>query len=503
MSVDDRDRVFREISALGVRDYALVGPESMTAAALAALGTVATNAAALAATSETGFTEGNIAYVQTFGRFFSWHPGQSLTPVAGSVINGPTGQWTDMGVPNAKYLAASFWAIDPANGNDENQGWGATQVAADAVPLKTLAELNRRMIGSNISGTVVFHLLGDVPTSDSIVLSNVKSFHGFGQPIFVGKKTQIGSDYTVSAYATAVPAANTGYLLTATGIGAAGNLGKLVTNAAENKWAFIQASVTADQVRLTNPNNYDAIAFSGGYSTVFTVSETVRVWNLPILQQFPFAHDCSFPYVEACHILGSSSSGLFDNTQFGTIAPFISHSLIDGVVFQGGIQGGFNGCLFALNGSNLSNGTSMYLYGCGVRGVNLLYTGGTPLWSANLDLENAQISLSDSCQAFFNDPSCSLSIFDVPNTIANGAAVFANARSSLTVFTSSSRIWGSGNSAFIYKAGRGACGAISASVSTVVTSAAHPISLAGTQYDFVGIPIADTATGSFINNGEH
>lgn len=399
------------------------------------------------------------------------------------------------------YLSAPFWSIDSVNGSDSAAGYGSTLSEARSRPIKTLRELDRRMLGSDISSVVVFSIENDIPPSDSTVLKNLRSFHGTGLPIFIGKKRQIGNDYTVTAYAGAVPAANTGYLLSAVGLGAAGNLGKLVSNASETCWAFIQDNPGADQVRLTNVNDFNQVTFTGGFSASFSVGDTVRVWNLPVLQQYPFGTEVQFPAIDTCHIKGGFSTGLSDTTNLGASSPLIAHSIIDGVSFQGGVQGVISGCLFSLTASSVSAASSTTYIGCGVRGTNLLMTGGVPLLSANTDFQNARLSLSDHCLAFFNDPTASLSAFSVPAAIPNGSIVFCNAGASLNVFNSSSQYYGSGNTAKIYVAGKGSSGAIAKSTTTVVTTDPSPITLAGAGHVVADIPISDAITGSFINDG--
>lgn len=463
---------------------------------------IATGTTQLSTMSTVGLpTSATRAWVPTVGDWFVLGPGGG-TPVANVLVNAfDTGrQWSRQSVPNQTFIAAAFWAIDPVGGSDEAQCWGASLAAADAVACRSLREVNRRLVGSDISGTVFFHLLADTAVSDSTVMSNVQSLHGTGLPIFLGKKAQVGSDYTVSAYAAAVPASNTGYLLSATGIGAGANVGHLISNAAENKWAFVQSNPTGNQVRLTQPNNFDLPTFGGGFAAVFTVGETVRVWTLPLLRQWPWPLTVYYPSVDQVHLLGGFATGTFEIAAWGATSPVLAHTIIDGLQAQGGVQGAINGCLFSTTSSNLSHAISIGITGTGVLGTNLLMTGGVALFSQVTDFENSQLTMSDFANPFFNDATASFAIFDVPSGIQQGAAIFGNARSSLAVFSSSSRIWGSGNSAVIYKVGPGSQSAISKTLSSVATSAAHPLSIAGVAHDFSDIPIADVATGTWVND---
>lgn len=56
------------------------------------------------------------------------------------------------------------WEIDPTNGDDENTG-------TTGDPLRTFAELRRRLYGQNIPATITITLLGNLPANDPIVLT--------------------------------------------------------------------------------------------------------------------------------------------------------------------------------------------------------------------------------------------------------------------------------------------------------------------------------------------
>lgn len=444
-------------------------------------------------------------FCSTHGDYFRAVQGNTMTPQIGVVYNSSDGryQWVRMGMQNPVFQAAPYWAIDPISGSDENQGWGASQAAAEAVALKTLAELNRRLVGVDVSSTVRISLLGSVGTSDATVLTNMRSTNGLGRPVIVGTKTQVGGDYTVSAYATAVPASNTGYLLSATGLGAAGNVGKLVTNAAGTKWAFVQASMGANQVRLTQPNAFDVLALAGSFSASFTAGETIRVWSLPVLQKWPFPMDVLFPAVDTCEIRGAFSAANASPAMLGDGYPVIGHSILNGVQFNGSNTPSIIGCQFSTTGSTVSGAHSVQLFACGLRGTGnmLLFTSSTILFSQNNDIEGCTLSLSDHSRAFANDPSTNISIF---NVLTGGldAAIFANAHGEFSAYGANTALYGSGNTAFIFKCGPGSSSAFSKAVCTATTSKTKPLSIAGTTYDYASIPIADAGTvGTFVNDG--
>jgi hypothetical protein len=460
---------------------------------------ISTGATQLSGMSVTGMPSyTTFAYVESVGDSFMLVPATGLSAVPNVLVDAPDGrQWTRQGIPNQIFLAAPFFAIDPVNGDDENACWGASMAAADAVPCKTLAEVNRRLIGSDISTTVVFHLLADVPPTDSTVMTNVKSEHGTGYPLFVGKKTQVGGDYTVSAYATHDPASNTGFLLSATGLGASGNVGHIISNATEDKWAFIQSAPTADQVRLTQPNTWDAIAFSGAFTASFTVGETVRVWTLPVLQQFPWTSDVQYPSVDQVEIRGVFTTPA-DPTQaiFGSASPIISHSIINGVLWQGSSQAGLYGVLFSGSYSNLASAQSLFINASGILGIRVVLSSGVPLFQDGFDIEDGNLLLDSNTRAFVYDPTAYISIFDC----VRDSAIVADTGSSFSVYDSNTPIYGTGNTGFIYTASAGSQSALGKTGATVVTSAAHPIWLAGTSYDFAQIPITNTTEFATIRD---
>jgi len=457
-------------------------------------------------------SDAHICEVLSVGDFYRYTPSTTIPQTDGinAVLNtgGGGGQWVRMNIPNLIFQQATYWAIDPSNStgvaSDENDGWGTSQAAADAVPLLTRAELNRRLVGVDAPTTRIFHLLSSETTlSGSDVLTNLKSGHGQGFPIFIGKKTQVGSDYTVTAYAAAVPASNTGFLLSATGLGAGGNVGKLVTNAAETKWAFIKSSLGANQVRIQQPDAWDTISQSGSFSAPFSVGETVRVWNLPVLRNFPFSHQVMSAAIETCEIQGRNSNvGDLGIAEFGNDL-FVAHSIINGVTIakNGGFGGAIIGSLFSKNFSSFSGDGQTTLVGVGVLGLSVVFTGGTILATqAPLDLENSSLQFQH--DAYISvDGSGAVSAFNVPNTVSGGHMISCSRCARFIATVGATPFYGSGNSAKILQGSLGTVSQLPPATTTVATSDASPITLAGATYTVSQIPIMDLSTLSGIGLG--
>jgi hypothetical protein len=183
-------------------------------------------------------TVANTVYVGTVGDFFRYVPGSALTPVSNYVVasSDGLGQWLRMGIPNQTFQAATFWAVDPANGNDENTGWGATQAAADLVPLKTIAEWRRRVTGAVFNSRVQIHALSDSTNLDdsrfygfSVGASGTAEVVLYGTPIvlFTG---------TITTYVGMSAAANARWAVTDTAIPTSWTASGGVTTTAGSRW---------------------------------------------------------------------------------------------------------------------------------------------------------------------------------------------------------------------------------------------------------------------------
>lgn len=149
------------------------GNSALGLARSASLASVA-NGASLTAVPTSILVPGALAYVATFGAYFS------LQPSAGLLVDGSTVLPSDaaglvwsrvLTAVALQALARSSWEIDPAAGDNENTGLPGS-------PLKEYAEIARRWgtTAPRLSIIVTITWLSDAAASDSVVL----------EPYFVG-----------------------------------------------------------------------------------------------------------------------------------------------------------------------------------------------------------------------------------------------------------------------------------------------------------------------------
>jgi len=155
-------------------------------------------------------------------RYYKLTFGEGLVADGIAVVNAKNfvttgGQWQSLDTVDQGFLQKLFWSVDPVDGDDENTGWGDTEVEADGHALKTLAELNRRLKGANYETAPLVHVMNDVPLSDATVLTNVRTKNGAGFPTLIGTRTTLFSG-TITGYATKNPAGNAGFEVAIAGI---------------------------------------------------------------------------------------------------------------------------------------------------------------------------------------------------------------------------------------------------------------------------------------------
>jgi hypothetical protein len=224
---------------------------------------VAATSIILSGLAEAGLYEGAIAYVQTYGDFFSWHPGLTLTASSGVVINGTSGQWTRMYIPNPKWQAQTTWSIDESNvsglASDENSG------IDDTHPLLTIAEFTRRMQRLPVTGTIVVRWMSDT-TSIQVNLAAMgpgntplPTPENFPVIVFVGVPTVLRSGtldgatdapWTVSDSTLPTSWAASGLVSTSTGT-------RLIRKTDKTKHAFIGYENVAKTAQTSPTNGYN------------------------------------------------------------------------------------------------------------------------------------------------------------------------------------------------------------------------------------------------------
>lgn len=125
---------------------------------------ILTGATQLASLASLAYSEGALAWVSSVGSRFRLQAGaltvDSITVVAAS---GKAGyQWVRVNEVNQNWAARSAWAVDPQNvlANDENSG------IDDTVPLKTYAELARRLFQAEIKQSTTVTCYSDAVAGD-------------------------------------------------------------------------------------------------------------------------------------------------------------------------------------------------------------------------------------------------------------------------------------------------------------------------------------------------
>ncbi len=462
----------------------------------------------LASFVTTGYAKGTLAYVgnDTFAgqnsvhRYYSLVYGEALTADGITVVNSSTfgsdgAQWLSLDTVDQQARQKLFWAVDEANvsgiASDENNGWGTSLANARLVPLLTFQELDRRFFGN--PGVTAPQIAVMSNSTTTPILQNFGGVNASDRPIVIGDLTQIGSDYTVTAFALAVPASNTGFTMSATGLGAAGNVGKLVTNAAQTKWAFIQSGDAANAVRLTQPNNWAPISFGGSTSVSFTVGETVRVWNMPTLAQWPFPANAQIPMAWHVEIQGANvnftTSGL--TTFEAASLPQIGQCIINGW-YAAGFQGSFGGCLFAKGDTTLLSCSTGSLVVCGFLGRTVTMQGGSLFIVGNFDIEaGAFVVLAGAVIAALS--SARLSAFDCTTKVP-----FQVQAQSQFIVASACTLSGSGNTQVLFSSLTCCMCKLSKTLCTATTTAALPLSVNGVTYAYADMPIMDLPSASFL-----
>ncbi len=465
------------------------------------------------------YPKGTVAYVgndaapvlTSVHDFFTLVRGEALTVDGITVVSSPTSgdQWVRNLVANSAANQKLFWCVDPSNSSgiasDENAGWGATQVAARLVPLLTIEELNRRINGVIVTSTVVFEQLSSFPSTGSSQngqLTNLRSDTADGYPVWMGFKTQIFSG-VISAYTAENPAGNARTTMTVPGI--SGRVGRLVMNAAGTKSAWIQKDVSANVVGITHPTLGRAVPFTGGAAD-FVVGETVNVYALPTLWNWPFPESIVFPaltWVEwtnrsaifnAEEQLAGSSPSIF-GTRFDGVLSLAPNGEMDGCLFYGGVHE----ANFIVGANNL------FILFCGILNSLVDLVGGLVALGHNtIDIQNGTLLISGATVTGFTS-TIGIAAFDCTGTTpgtGQGALVIQRGVGGRIQLASSAKIYGTGNTGYIAVFAAGTQSTFAAAANcTAVTTKPAPLLVEGVEYQYDDMPIATTnLTG--VNNSD-
>lgn len=474
------------------------------------------SAARAIATSQYSADIDHAAYVETYGDYFRFRPGGSLTPTDGVVVNTADGlgQLERMSVPNRVFHKATYWTIDPVSGSDENKGWGATQADADLAPIKTLAELDRRLVGHpGFSGKVWFKIKGDIPASDSRMMQNIASAAGspLGKPIFFGDLGTPLTTGTMTSYTAAVPGSNTGYTMALTS--AASYIGKIVIDQ-DGSFAYVLAAASANVAIISPPQVESHGSIINAVSAEpgdFTNGKTFGVYSLYKLPSHPFRSDVMYGYVIRLNI-GDGVVNSFDNPNLGSSATRFNSCIVScgsagGNGTSGSWTGGFTiwtGCLFYAPVAGVGVGAGFVghhgnFHANTALNVRLFFMNGTAArFQERLYLYNGYISLDETSSVggiTGSTPRLEIGIFATTATVFSGGSVRLPSDGGLVYGGV-----GSTNTGTLFSIPQGARWSLPKAGCTATTSGTV-LSVGGTSKAFSDIPFVNTTNNASISDG--
>jgi hypothetical protein len=186
------------------------------------------NQAELALVDTGILSEGTLAFVKTYQRYFYLKKSSGVTVDPGNIVAGSgTDRWFYIDVPSYFWAMQATWFIDPVAGNDENKG------DTSGTAIKTVREFNRRLRRPYLP-TYTVNVLGDLPATDPMGSTslNVPKENGDTDPrlviFWIGQRTVAASGTFTANGANATPATNTGPSVTDTGATWTSHIGKLL-----------------------------------------------------------------------------------------------------------------------------------------------------------------------------------------------------------------------------------------------------------------------------------
>ncbi len=481
----------------------------------------------------TGMAKGTLAYVgnDTFAGQGSVHRYYTLVysennPTSGTdleVVNSPTfatdgAQWVSLDTTNQQALLKRFWAIDRDNGEDENDGWGVDQASADAVPLKTMAELNRRLFGANYGDgvTVVFHQLSRL--SDGVPLSNVRT-SGTGYVLWLGTKF-----FRFEGAVTAFNAENPSFPESTTlqidsiptGWNADNFISDLIESLDEERCAFAMAEVSAKVARITTPCASSAVSQTiSTVASVFVVDETVRIWTLSDLPVWPFTDDCQLAGAQYVKFTKGDANPVTKPSAIGGTTCFVTRTQLllpmRATAAMVGIQ--VSGSIFNVeeedaNGPVTLSGGIWSLSFMGVlarpafANKSLFLEGGAQLRLTHGDL------FVQHCNIVFDGQSSLTTLADDAHIalfgVLTGPCLDSSDSSSVGRVVRcdpGTFLYGSGNQVQAASVAGGATMALPPVAQCVFGSTVKSLSVVGILYNFSDMPIVDANTLGGINEG--
>lgn len=242
---------------------------------------------ALALVHVSELLEGSTAWVESVGASFVLLKSSPLVPdgttviapASGSPIAGNAGaRWLIAGTPSAtQWLLQPIWYIDPATGNDQNQG------DTPATALATYAEFRRRIGSGPLSILMTVNLIGpisefifhDLVTGDASTGLTIQ-----GQRTLVGTGTLSGVQLWNAATNTEGTITDAGLPVSWTASGFLGNLIELTSGASAGSVGWVAKDNGAKTARYSP--FFDTSTFSQGTPVI---GNTYAVYTLTLLTQ--------------------------------------------------------------------------------------------------------------------------------------------------------------------------------------------------------------------------
>ncbi len=449
--------------------------------------------AALASIPDAGFVAGQIAYVATVGDFFAWHTGQALTTTATTIINGPAGQWTRMGIPNRAWRAQATWSIDESNvsglASDENT------CADDTHPCLNGDEFVRRMGTVVLGQATTVRWMSDT-THYSIDFSNISGGNQsvitpvtnfplvvLGVPTVIRSGTLTGATdapWSVTDSALGTSWSASGCLSASTGV-------RLIRKTDKTKYAMMGYEDVAKTAKTSPTNGFSETYSSQGTEVAsFAPGDAYEVLSLPkfprvkptlsvpgFVGYYSILLDMTNIWGSGCEtrLCGWRSVGAAFNATGGFI------HVKGGIFLSGGSFTGTPGEIFY---------RTMFLGGSAT--MNNTFEGTT-----NVVAKAGLFKVSDGAIGIIG----TMYVYD--NTGASPAI-----RIELGAHANISAVHGSGNTGVIIDipdSGSSLNSRSAASSFDATTSSAHPITIVGASFDYADIPIvvADKDSSFTVN----
>ncbi len=247
------------------------------------------NIADLRAYNTTGLVEGTYAFVNTLNALFEYSNNavdaaaytndaiefMSLTSTNGS--SPANGRWFRKVATDWRWVTTTNWYIDGISGNNENSG-------ASNAPLKTVAELYRRLGDAHLPQNTTIHIISDLIDNDRVKINPTWTSDGYSL-IFRGVPS-VTNTYTLTGTTIFSRSGNTPFAVTkATSWGVDDMEQIFKLNDGVNDGYGVSITYGTTDLTVTNAFTYNDILY-GTQSTIMSpaTGNTLSILSLPIVE---------------------------------------------------------------------------------------------------------------------------------------------------------------------------------------------------------------------------